>query len=163
MRPDKDRKTAPDFNLKDANGVPVKLSDFKGKVVLLDFWATWCGPCKIEIPWFIEFERKHKDKGLVVLGVSMDEDGWTSVKPFVKDLGINYRVMVADSKIEEQYGGLDALPTTLLIDRDGKIASVHVGVASKQDFEDAIEKLLQTHTASRQPVFIAPAAYVRTR
>lgn len=129
--------------------------------VVVDFWATWCGPCKIEIPWFIEFERKNKDKGLVVLGVSMDEDGWTSVKPYVKELGINYRIMVGDSKIEQQYGGIDALPTTLLIDREGKIASVHVGVASKQDFEDAIEKLLQTNTASRQPGLVPPAAYVR--
>ena len=85
VKPEKDRHAAPDFALKDANGATVQLSDYKGKVVLLDFWATWCGPCKIEIPWFIEFEQKYKDKGFAVLGVSMDEDGWSAVKPFMEE------------------------------------------------------------------------------
>src|ERR1700723_1449294 len=77
------RKAAPDFSLTDANGSPVKLSDYKGKVVLLNFWATWCGPCKIEIPWFMDFEQTYKDKNFAVLGVSLDEDGWDSVKPYI--------------------------------------------------------------------------------
>src|SRR5213083_764034 len=85
------RKDAPDFALKDANGATVHLSDYKGKVVLLDFWATWCGPCKVEIPWFKDFERENKDKGFAVLGVSMDQDGWDVVKPFAHQLDINYR------------------------------------------------------------------------
>jgi peroxiredoxin len=144
VKPDKDRHTAPDFALKDADGKTVRLSDYRGKVVLLDFWATWCGPCKFEIPWFMEFERKHKDKGLVVLGVSMDDDGWDAVKPFVNELGINYRIVLGNDSTAENYGGVEALPTTFLIDREGKIAAVHVGLTSKSELEHGIEELLQT-------------------
>jgi cytochrome c biogenesis protein CcmG/thiol:disulfide interchange protein DsbE len=145
-----DRKLAPDFALKDVDGRTVHLSDYRGKVVVLDFWATWCGPCRIEIPWFTEFERRDKDRGFAVLGVSMDDDGWTAVKPFLKELNVNYRVMIGDDKTADQYGGVDALPTTFLIDRDGRIASAHIGLTGRREFEDAIEQLLQdNHTESR--------------
>ena len=144
LKPNAERHVAPDFALKDADGKTVRLSDYKGRVVLLDFWATYCGPCKIEIPWFMDFERKHKDQGFSVLGVSMDDDGWDAVKPFVNDVGINYRIVVGNDSTADKFGGIEALPTTFLIDRDGKIADVHVGLASKSDFEDAIEQLLQT-------------------
>lgn len=137
------RKPAPDFTLKDANGKDVRLSDYRGKVVLLDFWATWCGPCRIEIPWFTDLEQRKKDKGFAVLGVSMDDDGWKVVKPFVAEMKMNYRVVLGNDEVAKNYGGLDALPTTYLIDRDGKIASMHVGVASRKDFEDAVDELLQ--------------------
>ena len=92
VKPDKDRHQAPDFALKDVNGKTVRLSDYRGKVVLLDFWATWCSPCQIEIPWFVDLERKNKDKGFAVLGVSMDDDGWEAVKPFLSQLGVNYQI-----------------------------------------------------------------------
>lgn len=151
----KDRKTAPDFELKDANGKTVRLSDFKGKAVMVDFWATWCGPCKIEIPWFIDFERKYKDQGFVVIGVAMDDEGWPVVKPFVDQMRMNYRVVMGNDHTADLYGGIEALPTTVLIDREGKVASVHVGLAGKQEFQDAIEKLLETpaetHAALRIP------------
>ena len=143
LKPEKDRRQAPDFTLKDADGKVVHLSDYKGKVVLLDFWATWCGPCRIEIPWFIELQRKHKDRGFEVLGVAMDDEGWEVVKPFLADLRVNYRVMIGDDATSQLYGGVDALPTTFLIDRTGKIAAVHVGLASKRDFEDGVEQVLQ--------------------
>src|SRR5271166_1832023 len=83
VKPEKDRKPAPDFALKDASGATVKLSDYRGKVVLLNFWATWCGPCEEEIPWFIGFQQEFKDREFAVLGISVDEDGWNAVKPFV--------------------------------------------------------------------------------
>jgi cytochrome c biogenesis protein CcmG/thiol:disulfide interchange protein DsbE len=143
VKPDKERKPAPDFTLKDADGKVVHMSDYRGKVVLLDFWATWCGPCKIEIPWFMEMQRKNKDRGFEVLGIAMDDEGWEVVKPFVADLNVNYRVVIGNDATAEIYGGVDALPTTFLIDRGGKIAAVHVGLASKKDFEDGIEELLQ--------------------
>jgi cytochrome c biogenesis protein CcmG/thiol:disulfide interchange protein DsbE len=143
LKPDKDRRPAPEFSLKDADGKTVRLEDYKGKVVLLDFFSTWCGPCKIEIPWFMEFERKHKDKGFSVLGVSMDDEGWEVVKPFLADLGVNYRVVIGNDSTAQLYGGVDALPTTFLIDRTGKIAAVHIGLASKKDFENGVEQLLQ--------------------
>jgi peroxiredoxin len=144
VKDDKDRKTAPEFTLKDATGKVVHLSDFKGKVVLVDFWATWCGPCAIEIPWFVEFQRKYKDRGLEVVGISMDDDGWKAITPFVANKKINYRILLGDDTTGDLYGGVEALPTTFVVDRNGRVASVHVGLASKKDFEDAIEKLLET-------------------
>jgi peroxiredoxin len=147
IKPDKDRHQAPEFALKDSDGKVVHLSDYRGKVVLLDFWATWCGPCKIEIPWFMELQRANKDKGLEVLGVAMDDDGWESVKPFLADLGVNYRVVMGNDQTAQLYGGVDALPTTFLIDRTGKIAAVHVGLASKKDFVDGVQQLLATPPA----------------
>jgi peroxiredoxin len=143
-----ERRQAPDFALKDADGKTVRLSDYRGKVVLLDFWATWCGPCKIEIPWFMEFERTYRDRGFAVIGISMDEEGWDAVKPFVADLAVNYRMVLGNDQVAEEYGGVEALPTTFLIDREGKIAAVHVGLASKSEFKNGIEQLLQNSAAS---------------
>jgi peroxiredoxin len=143
VKADKDRKPAPEFALKDGDGKTVRLEDYRGKVVLLDFFATWCGPCKIEIPWFMEFERQNKDKGFSVLGVSMDDEGWEVVKPFLAELGVNYRVVIGNDSTAQIYGGVDALPTTFLIDRNGRIAAVHIGLASKKVFDDGIQQLLQ--------------------
>lgn len=138
----KGRKQAPNFTLKDADGRNVSLSDYKGKVVLLNFWATWCGPCKIEIPWFVDFEQKYKDRGFAVLGVSMDEEGWEVVKPYLSKNKINYRILVGDEQVAKNYGGLDALPTTLVIDRNGAITSTHEGLVSKSTYEKEIVALL---------------------
>ena len=146
VKPEKDRKRAPDFALKDSNGTQVKLSDYRGKVVLLNFWATWCGPCKIEIPWFIEFEQKFKDQGFAVLGVSMDEDGWEAVKPYIANRKINYRVLLGDERVGDLYGGIESLPSTFIIDREGKIASVHIGLVGKKDYEQEIEHLVGMQT-----------------
>ena len=139
----KDRKAAPDFTLKDVDGKVVHLADYKGKVVLLDFWATWCSPCKVEIPWFMDMQRKNKDRGFEVLGVAMDDEGWEVVKPFIAKMGVNYRILAGNDMTAQAYGGVDALPTTFLIDRTGKVAAVHVGLASKKDFEDGIDELLK--------------------
>jgi peroxiredoxin len=135
-------KPAPDFTLKDANGKRLSLSDYKGKVVLLNFWATWCGPCKIEIPWFIEFEKEFQSRGFTVLGVSMDEDGWKVVNPYVAEHKINYPVVLGNEEVNQLYGGIEALPTTLLIGRDGKVVYLHAGLITKSEYEKEIRQLL---------------------
>jgi cytochrome c biogenesis protein CcmG/thiol:disulfide interchange protein DsbE len=161
VKPDNERHDAPDFALKDADGRIVHLSDYKGKVVLLDFWATWCGPCRIEIPWFIDIERNNKDKGFEVLGVAMDDEGWEAVKPFLADLKVNYRVVVGNDDTARKYGGVDALPTTFLIDRDGRIAAIHVGLTDRKDFEDGVQQLLQPPAAtSRSALPAVPVAAI---
>jgi peroxiredoxin len=142
VKEEKDRKKAPEFALKDANGEIAKLSDYRGKVVLLNFWATWCGPCEIEIPWFVEFQRQYKDRDFAVLGVSLDEDGWKSVRPFMAREKLNYRVMVTTEQVDQMYGGVDSLPTTFVIDREGRVASSHVGLASKNTYRQEILTLL---------------------
>ena len=149
------RNPAPEFSLKDADGKVVKLSDYKGKVVLLNFWATWCGPCKIEIPWFMEFEQNYRDKGFAVLGVSMDEEGWSVVKPYVTQHKVNYRMVIGDDLTAQKYGGVESLPTSFLIDREGRTAAVHVGLVSKKVYQDDIAQLLGNggiSTASILPV-----------
>jgi len=160
VKPDGDRREAPNFTLKDADGRTVHLSDYRGKVVLLDFWATWCGPCRIEIPWFMEIERQNKDKGFEVLGVAMDDEGWESVKPFLTEMKMNYRVVIGNDETAREYGGVDALPTTFLIDREGRIAAIHIGLADRRDFEDGVQQLLQPPAAGRTALPAGPVAAV---
>ena len=104
--------------------------------------ATWCGPCNVEIPWFAEFEYKYKNSGFAVLGVSMDDDGWKSVRPYITQKGVNYRVMIGDDQLATKYGGIESLPETLLIDRDGKIAIKQIGLTERKNYEDEIAQLL---------------------
>jgi peroxiredoxin len=155
------RKTAPGFSLKDANGQPVALADMKGKVVMLNFWATWCGPCKVEIPWLIDFEQRFRDQGFAVVGISMDDDGWESVKPYLATKKVNYRVVIGDEKTAEIYGGVDSLPSTFLVDREGRVASIHVGLVSKSDYEAEIVELLKEGRTAVAPA--AVAAPVRSK
>jgi cytochrome c biogenesis protein CcmG/thiol:disulfide interchange protein DsbE len=153
----KDRKNAPPFSLKDADGRSVSLADYAGKVVLLNFWATWCGPCKVEIPWFIEFEQKYKDRGFAVIGVSMDEEGWEVVKPYLAETRVNYRMLMGNDDVAEAYGGVESLPTTFVIDKKGRIAGTHVGLVSKSDYENEILQLLDGGNRAR----LDPAASAR--
>lgn len=140
--PAEKRQPAVDFKLTDSNGKEVKLSDYKDKVVLLNFWATWCGPCQVEIPWFTEFEKTYKDRGFAVLGVSSDEGGWATVRPYMESRKMNYRVALDDQMMPAPYKDIEALPTTYLIDRQGRIAKVHTGLVSRGTYEHGIEKLL---------------------
>lgn len=144
-----ERKPAPEFALKDEYGRTVRLSDYRDRVVLLNFWATWCGPCRIEIPWFMEFERKHKDKGFAVVGIAMDEEGWEVVKPFAAEMQVNYRILLGAGAVADLYGGVDSLPTSFLIDRQGKIAAVHIGLVGKSVYERDLSQILDAPAADR--------------
>lgn len=146
-----DAKLAPNFTLKNAEGKDVSLSDFRGKVVVLNFWATWCGPCQIEIPWFIQFEQKYRSKGLEIVGVSMDEDGWKVIKPFVREHHVNYPILLGDETVATLYGGLDALPTTYILDRQGRIAyPPHIGLVAKSEYLNEIESLLSSSNSNNK-------------
>jgi len=140
--PESQRKVAPDFTLTDATGLPITLSQLRGKVVLLDFWATWCGGCKLEIPWYMEFDKRYRADGLAVIGVSTDDEGMKVVKPFLAQRHIEYPVVIGNEAMEKSFG-LGAMPLTLLIDRKGKIAVSHSGVVDKDDFEMHVRQLLQ--------------------
>jgi cytochrome c biogenesis protein CcmG/thiol:disulfide interchange protein DsbE len=132
-----------DFTLKDLSNNDVKLSAFKGKVILLDFWATWCGPCKIEIPWFIEFQNKYGKAGLQVIGISVD-DTLPKLKPYVSTMKMNYVVLqgLDHDDVQDAYGPMFGIPVTAVISRDGKICMKHAGLASKPSFENVIKGLL---------------------
>ncbi len=157
VKPASQRKPAPDFTLQDSRGAMVKLSSYRGKVVLLDFWGTWCGPCKIEIPWFMEFEQELKPRGFAVLGVSMDDDGWSVVRPYIETRKVNYRIVLGNDKVAGLYGGVDAMPTTFLIDRSGRIAAVHQGLSAKDAFKNEIIQLLDARAGLRSAFAGGPA------
>jgi peroxiredoxin len=141
ITPANSRKSATDFTLQDATGAPIRLSDYKGKIVLLDFWATWCHGCGTEILWYMEFQNKYKDRGLSVIGISMDDDGWKSVKPFITEHKVNYTVLIGNENLAKQYA-VEQMPVTLLIDQDGRIAESHTGVVDRNAFEADIRTLL---------------------
>lgn len=130
------------WQLTDLEGKPVQASDFAGKVVLLNFWATWCGPCRMEIPSLIDLQRTHADRGLVVLGVSMDDGGPSAVSRFVKQAGINYPVLMANEAMIKAFGGIEMIPTSFVIDRSGGIAAKHLGFADRAVLEASIQPLL---------------------
>jgi peroxiredoxin len=142
FNPAPSRRAAPDFTLDDSNGARVRLSDFKGRVVVLDFWATWCTGCKVEIPWFMGFEKKYKIAGLETVGAAMDVEGWEKVRPYVAQHPFNYPVVVGDADFAKLFG-VSALPITILIDRDGRIADVHTGMVGKGKWEKELRKVLQ--------------------
>jgi len=143
VTPPDQRKPAPRWKLPSLNGPRVELADYKGKVLLLNFWATWCGPCRTEMPWFSEFATKYKADGLEVVGISVDEKGWKVIKPFVADPahGINYTILWDTMDLTVMYK-LATMPKTVLIDRDGKVAAIHNGLVEKDSFEGEIKQVL---------------------
>jgi peroxiredoxin len=134
---------APAWTLKDLDGNEVKSSQFAGKVVVVDFWATWCTPCIQEIPGYIELQKKYGADGLVIIGVTVDRKAPTEVKKFVEQKGMNYTVVVADEKVAEDFGGIEGIPTTFLIDREGKFAHKKVGAMTHSDYEALVKKVLK--------------------
>jgi peroxiredoxin len=137
------KKANLDFTVKDMNGESVKLSAFKGKVILLDFWATWCPPCKAEIPGFVELQEAYRDKGLQVVGVSVD-DTPDKLKPFASEFKMNYPVLVGLERddLQDAYGPMWGIPTTYLIARDGRICRKNSGMVGKAQYESDIKGLL---------------------
>jgi cytochrome c biogenesis protein CcmG/thiol:disulfide interchange protein DsbE len=142
LKPPSERSLAPDFNLEDASGKAVKLADLKGKVVLVNFWATWCEGCQVEIPWFVEFQKEYARRGLVVVGISMDDDGWKSVTPWINEKKVNYPIVIGNQELGKQYR-LEGIPLTALVDREGRIADVHRGIVEKTAAQQKIRDLLQ--------------------
>ena len=138
-----ERQRAPDFALPDSDGATVHIEDYQGKVVLLNFWATWCVPCKEEIPWFIEFERTYQDQGFAVIGISLDEKGFDVAKPYIQKMGMNYRVLMGDARTAYKYGNVESLPVTFLIDKQRRVAAIHFGLVSKKKIAAEIRKLLE--------------------
>ena len=132
-----------DFTLLDMYGNAVNLNDYRGRVILLDFWATWCAPCRIEIPGFIELYDKYEDRGLTVLGISVD-DPVASLLLYAEEMEMDYPVLIGDQRddIKNSYGPLYGFPTTFLITREGNICHQHTGFAPKEQFEAEILKLL---------------------
>jgi len=133
---------APDFSLQDLNGQPLALADYSGKVVLLDFWATWCAPCLGEIPHFVALQNQYREQGLQVIGISMD-DGPKPVREFYQRFKMNYPVALGTDKLAEAYGGVLGLPVTFLIGRDGQVAAKYVGEVQMPVLEQKIKSLLQ--------------------
>ncbi len=132
-----------DFTLKDINGAPVHLADYKGKVVLLNFWATWCGPCKVEIPEFAQVYSEYKDQGFVILGVlANDTPTKDQLQSFMAEYKMTYPVLFSNDRIESAFGSVWALPTSFLIGRDGSVCAKQLGPASREDVERAIKALL---------------------
>ena len=131
------------WKLQDLNGKTVSSADFKGKVVVLDFWATWCPPCRAEIPGFIELQNQYGKDGVAIIGASVDgRDEIAAVKKFAEKLGVNYPVVLADDDTVRAFGGVDAIPTTFIIDREGRIVSRHLGFTEKTELEKEIKTLL---------------------
>lgn len=136
------KQKAPNFSLKSSNGTLYELRKFKGKVVIVNFWATWCGPCIREIPDFIEAYKKYKSKGLVIIGISVDQDGWNQVTPFVAQNKINYPVVLGNEQVVQKYGGVNAIPTTFIVDKSGNIVDQHTGIMSFKQLEAKLKNLL---------------------
>ena len=143
---------APDFTLDSLDGKSMRLSDLRGKAVLLNFWATWCGPCKIETPWLVELQNQYGSQGLQVVGVEMGDDGKDEITKFVKDMGVNYPVLIGKEAVGDAYGGVPALPESFFISRDGKIVDKIIGLKGKAEIEDSIKMALDTEAGKSERI-----------
>jgi len=136
-------RAAPDFSLKDLNGGICRLADLRGRVVLLNFFATWCGPCRQEIPDFVRLYEGFKDKGLEIIGVSLDQEGEAVLRPFIEHYRISYPILLGTTEVVLDYGGIKGIPTTFLIDHNGIISNYFVGLRPGYVIEESVRKLLK--------------------
>ena len=133
---------APDFELQSLDSTTVHLSDFRGKAVLLNFWATWCQPCKIEMPWFEQLQKQYAQEGLQVIGVAMDDAGREDIAKFAKNLGVDYPILLGKESVGDAYGGVQFLPATLYVSRDGRVVGKMFGLKGRDEIEGNIKKAL---------------------
>jgi cytochrome c biogenesis protein CcmG/thiol:disulfide interchange protein DsbE len=141
VTPAAERSAAPGFSLENASGRAVSLDAYRGEVVVLNFWATWCHGCKVELPWFVQFEKRYGSRGLTVIGASTDAEGWQKVRPFLAKKPLNYPVVIADENLTKAYG-LESMPMTVLIDRQGRVAATYQGMIDRAACDKAIQSLL---------------------
>jgi thiol-disulfide isomerase/thioredoxin len=137
---------APDFRLKSLDGKEVSLSSLKGKAVMVNFWATWCEPCKIEMPWLVDLQEKYRKDGFEILGVAMDDSSQKEISEFARKMKVNYTVVIGSEKVADLYGGLDGLPTNFFLDRNGKVIDSFKGLRSESVIVDDIKKALASET-----------------
>jgi cytochrome c biogenesis protein CcmG/thiol:disulfide interchange protein DsbE len=139
---DWERKAAPDFELSTLDGHRIRLSDLRGRVVLVNFWATWCAPCRVEMPWLSDFAVRYRDQGLTVLGISVDDGGRDRVERFVRERPVRYPILLNHGNVDQRYGGVRFLPQTFFVGRDGRIISRVYGIRTHADFERDIRSAL---------------------
>ena len=141
---------APNFTLKTLDGKSLKLSDLRGKAVLLNFWATWCAPCKIETPWIVDLQNQYAAQGLQVVGVSMDDESETDgIKKFAQEMHMNYPILRGTEDVANAYGGMEFLPTTIFVGRDGNVTGRILGLKGRGEIEDNVKKALASTPASQ--------------
>jgi thiol-disulfide isomerase/thioredoxin len=159
-QPDLQGKAAPAFTLVDLNGKKVSLKDYKGRPVLVNFWATWCAPCKLEMPWFEEFRKKYGPQGFEILGIAEDDAGKDEIAKAVKRINVSYPILLTDSKVSTAYGGIDYLPESFYVDRNGVVETQTSGLGSKDEIEANIQRLIGAGPAPATPTKVAatPAA-----
>jgi thiol-disulfide isomerase/thioredoxin len=147
---------APDFELTALDGKRVKLSDYRGKAVLLNFWATWCSPCKVEMPWFVELQKQYGSDGLVILGIAMDDSEAPKIAAFASELGVNYPVLLGTDQVSEEYGNVEFLPTSFYIDRGGKIIGKGTGLLGRKEIEENVRKALASTVVEMNNAEVKP-------
>ena len=133
---------APEFELRDVNGRTVRLSDYQGKVVLINFWATWCPPCRAEMPDLVKLQREHRQKGLQIIGITYPPEQKDRVRRFARSLKVNYPIILGTRQLKARFSSDETLPLTIVIDRDGKVSNIIVGILLREEFDEKIKPLL---------------------